>query len=129
MPYLQLEVIKHYPADTKKALAKKMGEVFSEIMHTNPMRITVSIRELGEGSIWRCSEGDPTPGALLMLDVRQGRSIAVRATLAKALIDVCTEMLSLEKHQLNIEFTQHSGDEMYHAIWGGFSDDWEPDEE
>jgi hypothetical protein len=27
-----------------------------------------------------------------------------------------------------VEFTQHSGDEMYHPLRGGLSLDWRPDE-
>jgi hypothetical protein len=34
----------------------------------------------------------------------------------------------LETNQLNIEFTQHTGDEMYHQRLGAFSADWTPDE-
>ena len=30
--------------------------------------------------------------------------------------------------RLNVEFTQHSGDEMYHPALGGYSPDWTPDE-
>jgi 5-carboxymethyl-2-hydroxymuconate isomerase len=63
-----------------------------------------------------------------MCDVRAGRSVEVRAELSKALIEVCNELLELEVNQLNIEFTQHTGDEMYHQWMGGFSDDWSPDE-
>jgi hypothetical protein len=33
-------------------------------------------------------------------------------------------MLGLETNELNIEFTQHAGDEMYHQRLGGFSADW-----
>jgi phenylpyruvate tautomerase PptA (4-oxalocrotonate tautomerase family) len=124
MPYLQLEVNNDYPISTKELLAKRMGEVYSTIMGADAKRITVSIRSLGLGSIWRCSETDPTPGAILMCDVRAGRSKEVRAELSKALISLINELLGLEANQLNIEFTQHTGDEMYHQRMGGFSADW-----
>ena len=29
---------------------------------------------------------------------------------------------------LNVEFTQHTGDEMYHTMYGGLSGDWDPGE-
>ncbi|WP_197684516.1 hypothetical protein [Mucilaginibacter mallensis] len=63
-----------------------------------------------------------------MCDIRVGRPVEVRVELSKALIEVCNEMLGLEVNMLNIEFTQHTGDEMYHQSMAGFSDDWSPEE-
>jgi phenylpyruvate tautomerase PptA (4-oxalocrotonate tautomerase family) len=129
MPYLQLEVNESYPTEKKKLLAQQLGETFSRIMEANVKRVTVSIRELGIGSVWRCTDGEPVPAPLLMCDIRRGRSPEKRAELAKALIAVCEETLGLKADLLNIEFTQHAGDEMYHPLMGGLSDDWTPDEE
>lgn len=129
MPYIQIEVTKHYPAETKKQLAKAIGEVYSKIMQASVKRITVTIRELGEGSIWRCSEEDPVPAAIMMCDIREGRSKETREILSKKLIEICNEILELEVNQLNIEFTQHSGDEMYHQWMGHLSKDWSADED
>jgi phenylpyruvate tautomerase PptA (4-oxalocrotonate tautomerase family) len=128
MPYLQLEVNEAYPIAIKKQLAKRMGEAYASIMKADVNRITVSIRSLEEGSVWRCSDSDPYPGALLMCDVRAGRSKEIRTVLSKALILICNELLELETNQLNIEFTQHTGDEMYHQRLDGFSADWTADE-
>ena len=36
------------------------------------------------------------------------------------------EILGLREDRLNVEFTQHSGDEMYHPALGGYSPEWEP---
>ena len=124
MPYLQIEVQKFYPTETKKRLAKELGAAYAEIMQATVERVTVTIRELGEGSIWRCSEGEPWPAAIMMLDVRAGRSPEVREALSKKFIEICNEILELETNQLNIEFTQHSGDEMYHQWMGHLSKDW-----
>jgi phenylpyruvate tautomerase PptA (4-oxalocrotonate tautomerase family) len=124
MPYLQIEVNKEYPVSTKKNLAKQMGEAYAEIMKADAGRITVSIKTLGEGSIWRCTNSKPIPGAILMCDVRSGRSKEVRAELSRSLIKICNEILGLKTNELNVEFTQHTGDEMYHQIMGDFSEDW-----
>lgn len=59
MPYIQIEVNKHYPTATKKQLAKTIGEVYSKIMQASVKRLTVTIREPGEGAVWRCREEDP----------------------------------------------------------------------
>ena len=128
MPYLQLEVIRSYPYATKKLLAKRIGEVYSKIMKADQNRITVSIRELGEGSLWRCGDGEPMPAAIMMCDIRKGRDALIRTELSRELIDMCNEVLGLETGQLNIEFTQHSGDEMYHQRLGSFSSEWTADE-
>ena len=93
-------------------------------------QISVAIRQLGEGGVWRCGEGDPRAAALLMCDIRRGRPAQQRAELARMPIHACQEIVGLREDSLNVEFTQHAGDEMYHPLYGGLSDDWkagEPD--
>lgn len=97
-------------------------------MQANVKRISIAIRELTGGGIWRCSEAEPYPAALLMCDIRRGRPAEQREHLAKALVDACVEILELRLDQINVEFTQHSGDEMYHPMLGGLSDDWQSGE-
>lgn len=123
MPYLQLDVNDHYPTAPKQLLAKRRGDIYAAIMQAEVKRITVAIRELGEGAVWRCGDGDPVPAALLMCDIRRGRDVETRAALAEALIACCMEVLGLE--MVNVEFTQHAGDEMYHPLLGGWSGEWE----
>jgi|SRR5579859_1173268 len=128
MPYLQIEVTKYYPTETKKRLARELGAAYSELMQTAVERVTVTIRELGEGAVWRCTKGEPWSVAVMMLDVRAGRSKETRELLTKRFIQICNEILELEVNQLNIEFTQHSGDEMYHQWMGHLSEDWKAGE-
>lgn len=128
MPYIQIEVTRSYPTATKQLLAKRIGEIYSVLMQADVRRITVTIHELGEGSVWRCAEGDPAPAAIMMCDIREGRPKETREELSKKLIEVCNDLLELEVNQLNIEFTQHSGDEMYHQWMGHLSGNWSPDE-
>lgn len=128
MPYLQLDVNSYYPLDVKQQLAKRLGSLYAQLMQADVRRITVTIRELGTGAVWRCSEDEPYPAALLMCDIRRGRPAEQRAELAKALIAACVEILHLRTDRLNVEFTQHDGDEMYHPMLGGLSKDWTPGE-
>jgi phenylpyruvate tautomerase PptA (4-oxalocrotonate tautomerase family) len=123
MPYLQLDVSQHYATDVKRALAKRMGEIYARMMQTTPNIVSVAIRELPEGSLWSCSDGDPDPGAVLMCDIRRGRTPEQRAELAQALIDACVETLGLRSDRLPVEFTQHAGDEMFRA-GRGWAADW-----
>lgn len=124
MPYLQLDLATRHDLAEKQHLARRFGEIYSEIMQADVKRITVAIRETGEGGVWRCSDGEPSPAALLMCDIRRGRPPEQRAKLAQALIDACVEILGLRVDRLNVEFTQHAGDEMYHPMLGGLSNDW-----
>ena len=127
MPYLQLDVPERYPPEVKRNLARRLGETYGRIMETSADRVTVAIRELPDGSLWHCSSEEPEPGAMLMCDIRQGRPAEQRAELALALIDACVEILGLRRDQLPVDFTQHSGTEMFRAS-RGWSRDWTADE-
>lgn len=130
MPYLQLDVNSSYSVADKKRLAAKMCQTYSLMMEVDIRRISVAIRELGEGGVWRITEvgGEPELVSLMMLDIRRGRPAALRMEVAKALCAHCVEILGLSEDRLNVEFTQHDGDEMYHPSLGGFSPDWQPGE-
>lgn len=130
MPYLQLDVTGHYSTSTKQSVATRMSETYAAMMSVDIRRISVAIRELGEGGVWRIEEAgaQPVPVSALMLDIRAGRPLEQRLRVAQALCDICVEVLGLGRDHLNVEFTQHTGDEMYHPALGGFSPDWTPEE-
>jgi phenylpyruvate tautomerase PptA (4-oxalocrotonate tautomerase family) len=128
MPYLQLDVCSAFSADDKKRLAKKLCETYAATMAVDIRRISVAIREVGEGGMWRTIDGEPEPVSVLMCDIRQGRTAEHRLTLAKQLVADCVSTLGLREDRLNVEFTQHSGDEMYHPTLGGYSPEWSADE-
>jgi phenylpyruvate tautomerase PptA (4-oxalocrotonate tautomerase family) len=130
MPYLQLDVNDRYTVADKRLLAAKMSETYARMMSVDIRRISVAIRELGDGGVWRIAEtdSDPVPVSVMMLDIRHGRPPELRMEVAKALCRHCVEILGLAEDRLNVEFTQHSGDEMYHPALGGYSPEWEPGE-
>ena len=130
MPYLQLDVTGTHSVASKKRLAAQMSQTYAEMMSVDIRRISVAIRELGEGGVWRIPEagGEPVPVSVMMLDIRKGRSAELRMEVAKALCAHCVAILGLREDRLNVEFTQHSGDEMYHPALGGYSPGWSPDE-
>ncbi|KXU84633.1 tautomerase [Caballeronia megalochromosomata] len=128
MPYLQLDVNDTYSVEAKKALAQKMASTYADMMKVDIRRISIAIREVGEGGVWRIVDGEPVPVAVLMCDIRRGRTPELRMQVAKALCGACIEILGLREDRLNVEFTQHSGDEMYHPTLGGYSPDWSEDE-
>ena len=126
MPSLQLDLPLTMDVDAKRALAKEIGAVYAEVMDVPAAFITVTVHDLGPGGVWRCGDGEPEPAGLVMCDVRAGRPAATRADLARRIVDVCARHCGLAEDRLKVEFTQHSGDEMYHPQLGGFAPDWRP---
>jgi phenylpyruvate tautomerase PptA (4-oxalocrotonate tautomerase family) len=130
MPYLQLDVTDHYPPKDKRRLAREMSETYAAMMSVDIRRISVAIRELGDGGLWRTVQAgaDPESVSVMMLDIRRGRPPELRMAVAKALCAHAIDILGLREDRLNVEFTQHSGDEMYHPTLGGFSPEWQVEE-
>ena len=72
MPYLQLDIPRSYPPEIKCALAGELGTIYAMVMETKAEKVVVSVRELSEGSMWRC--GNPCVSAsVLKCDIRRGR--------------------------------------------------------
>ena len=128
MPYLQLDVNGRFAADVKQRLAHRMADDYAAMMSVDIRRISVAIRECGDGAVWRVVDGEAVPVSVLMLDIRRGRPAELRMEVAKRLIADCVEILGLSEDRLNVEFTQHAGDEMYHPTLGGYSPEWSADE-
>jgi hypothetical protein len=129
MPYLQLDVDGPYPPERKRALAWQLCERYAALMKVDVRRVSVAIRECGAGAVWRIVDGEPVAAAVLMLDIRRGRPSELRMQLAQALIADCVTGLGLREDRLNVEFTQHAGDEMYHPTLGGYSPQWSAQEQ
>lgn len=128
MPSLQFDLPLHLDVDLKRSLARQIGSVYAEVMRVRAGLVTVSIHDLGAGGVWRCTDDEPEPAALVMCDVRSGRSTETRALLARRIVEVCAAVCALAEHRIKVEFTQHSGDEMFHPHLGGFNADWHPGE-
>lgn len=122
MPYLQLDVPRHYSSESKRRFARRIGSAYAEIMQTTPNKVAVAIRELGDGGLWRCGDEQPEPAAVFSCDIRSGRPPAQRARLAEAIVAICVEDLGLTASQLSVEFTQHPGDEIFRPGRGLVSD-------
>ena len=134
MPHLQLDVGAKYPVAVKRDLAQRLGHLYAEIMQTTPDIVDITIRDLGEGSVWRSGFLAPAPTAVLSCAIRRGRPPEQRARLADALHTACVEALGLDPEHLAVEFTQHAGDEIYGKLFvdgvltGSLGRDWTPDE-
>jgi phenylpyruvate tautomerase PptA (4-oxalocrotonate tautomerase family) len=124
MPSLTLDAPALYSAEQKRAFADRLGAIYAEVMQTELETITVVVHDHGKGAVWRCSAAGPVPAALLMCDIRRGRSPEVREQLCRRMLVVCEEVLGIDPATLTIEFTQHAGDEMFHPHLGGFNREW-----
>ncbi len=124
MPYLQLDMSSYCSIEDKKRLARKLCDTYSSIMRVDIRRISIAIRELGDGGVWRTIDGELKPASVLKCDIRRGRPAKLRLEVAKALCKDCIDVLGLSEDCLNVEFTQHAGDEMYHPSLGGYSPEW-----
>ena len=68
MPYLQLDVNESYPIESKKELALRMSRTYASMMSVDIRRITVAVRELGPGTVWRIPEADAEPVPVALAD-------------------------------------------------------------
>ena len=126
MPYLQLDISRSYSSAVKRALAAELGAIYAAIMETKAEKVVVAVRELGEGSMWRCGDRC-VPASVLKCDIRRGRPPELRARLAERLVDACARLLDLTPEYLTVEFTQHPGDDFYRP-GTGLVPDWSPAE-
>jgi phenylpyruvate tautomerase PptA (4-oxalocrotonate tautomerase family) len=128
MPYLQFDLPAVYAAEQKRRLAERVGRVYSSVMQTTPRIVKVAFRELGADNLFRCEdEASPRPVVVIMCDIRRGRPAAQRQALAAALVAACSEELGTPVECIEVEFTQHPGDEMYRD--GALAADWEPSDQ
>jgi phenylpyruvate tautomerase PptA (4-oxalocrotonate tautomerase family) len=124
MPYLHFDLPAAYPAEVKRVLAARLGALYAEIMQTTPRIVKVSFRELGEDGLFRCGapDGGVEPVVVGQCDIRRGRPVEQRLALANAIVGACAEALGVPTSMIELEFTQHTGDEMFRH--GAFAQDW-----
>jgi phenylpyruvate tautomerase PptA (4-oxalocrotonate tautomerase family) len=128
MPYLHFDLPGSYPAETKRTLAIRLGREYAAIMQTSPAIVKVGFRELGPDNLFRCGApgGGAEPVAVGQCDIRRGRPLEQRDSLAAALVAAVAEILGVDPASVELEFTQHAGDEMYRR--GAFAADWSAEE-
>lgn len=126
MPYLQLDLPDRYPAEAKRAAASRLCRLYSEVMQTQSWRPNVGIRELGPDSLFREGRDGVEPIAMVLVEIRRGRSVDDRLRLAHGIVDICVDVFALPRERVMIEFTLHDGDEIYRE--GKWVGDWTPAE-
>jgi phenylpyruvate tautomerase PptA (4-oxalocrotonate tautomerase family) len=127
MPYLHLDLpLAVAPADRAR-IARHLASLYAEVMETNPERVTVAFRELGENGVVRTtSSGEIEPVVMVNCDIRRGRPAEQRERLGAAVAALLEEELGWPPARTVLEFTQHHGDEVWRE--SGLSADWSPAE-
>ena len=127
MPYLHLDLPLAVAAADRADIAARLARTYADVMETNPERVTVAFRELGENGVVRLgSDGALETVVMVNCDIRRGRANEQRERLGDAVAAVLEEALDWPRERTMLEFTQHPGDEMWRST--GLGTDWTPDE-
>jgi phenylpyruvate tautomerase PptA (4-oxalocrotonate tautomerase family) len=127
MPFLHLDLPLAVAAADRRRIAARLARLYAEVMQTNPERVTVAFRELGESGVVRLGAGgEVEPVLVVQCDIRRGRPPAQRQQLGAAVAAVLSEELGWPPERTILEFTQHAGDEFWRV--GGLGTDWTPAE-
>src|SRR5919197_3811365 len=124
MPYLHLDLpVDPIAPGERAAIAGRLARVYADVIETNPERVTVAIRALGENGVLRtAADGSPEPVVMVQADIRRGRPPEQRARLGEAIAELLGEVLDWPAGRVVVEFTQHAGDEFWRE--GGLGTDW-----
>jgi phenylpyruvate tautomerase PptA (4-oxalocrotonate tautomerase family) len=127
MPYLHLDLPLSVAPRDRAEIAGRLARLYATVMETNPERVTVAFRELGENGVLRIgSDGSPETVVMVQADIRRGRPAEQRERLGEAVAELLGEALGCSASRIVIEFTQHAGDEFWRE--GGLGADWSPSE-
>jgi phenylpyruvate tautomerase PptA (4-oxalocrotonate tautomerase family) len=120
MPYLHLDLAHHYPSETKRELATRLGHLYAEVMQTQLWRPNVGITELGENNLFHLGADGLVSITMVLVEIRRGRSLDLRLELGRRIVDICAEVLGVPKRTVLVEFTVHADDEMLRdGDWAG----------
>jgi phenylpyruvate tautomerase PptA (4-oxalocrotonate tautomerase family) len=125
VPFLHLDVPLAVPTADRCRIAERLARLYAEVMQTSPERVTVAIRELGDGGVLRLGPGgEMEPVAMVQCDIRRGRPPEQRERLGAAVAALLAEELGWPPERTILEFTQHPGDEVWRST--GLGTDWSP---
>ena len=127
MPHLSFEINRHIPDATKVVLAKRVRQLFAEVMDTGTDHISISIHDCGTYDLSLGRVRQPEKGiALVDADIRKGRTLDQRRTLALGFIKLLQELLQIPPEHVYITFTQHPGEDFH--LSDRVLADWQQDE-
>ena len=127
MPYLHLDLpLAVAPAD-RAEIAAGLAHAYARVMETNPERVTVAFRELGENGVVRIGpDGALETVVMVNCDVRRGRPPEQRERLGDTVAALLEDALHWPRRRTILEFTEHAGDDVWRST--GLGSDWSPAE-
>jgi phenylpyruvate tautomerase PptA (4-oxalocrotonate tautomerase family) len=127
MPYLHLDLPVALAREQRADLAVRLAHVYADVMQTNPERVTVGFRELGDNGVVRIGpDGDLETVVMVNCDVRRGRPPEQRKALGDSVADLLEAELDWPRRRTILEFTEHAGNEVWRST--GLGNDWSPAE-
>jgi phenylpyruvate tautomerase PptA (4-oxalocrotonate tautomerase family) len=127
MPYIHLDLPLIVAAEDRARVAGRLARLYAEVMETDPQRVTIAFRELGENGVVRTgADGAVEPVVVVQCDIRRGRPPRQRESLGAAIAALLEDELGWPPARTIVEFTQHAGEEFWRE--GGLGTDWTPAE-
>jgi phenylpyruvate tautomerase PptA (4-oxalocrotonate tautomerase family) len=112
MPYIHVDVSRTYAPNVKHELATRLCKLYAEVMQTQSWRPNVGIAELGEDNLFHLAPDGLEPITMVSVYYREGRPLENRLTLARKIVDICVDVLTVPRKRVMIEFTARSGDQI-----------------
>jgi phenylpyruvate tautomerase PptA (4-oxalocrotonate tautomerase family) len=114
MPHLQFEINQNITDETKISLAEQVRQLFSDVMDTGTDHISISIREFNTYNLSIGRVKEPEKGiALVNADIRQGRSMEQRRSLALGFMDLLNRILNIPGEHIYVTLTEHKGEDFH----------------
>lgn len=128
MPHLSFEINREIQDATKVAFAKRVRQLFADVMDTGTDHISISIHQCSTHDISIGRVKDPEKGiAIVDADLRQGRTPEQRRNLALGFIGLLQELMNIPPEHIYITFTQHPGEDFH--LSERILADWQKDED
>jgi phenylpyruvate tautomerase PptA (4-oxalocrotonate tautomerase family) len=123
MPHLQFEINQNITDEAKISIAEQARQLFSDVMDTGTDHISISIREFNTYNLSIGRVKEPQKGvALVNADIREGRTMEQRRSLALGFMDLLYRILDIPREHMYVTLTEHKGEdfhlhERYLANW------------
>jgi phenylpyruvate tautomerase PptA (4-oxalocrotonate tautomerase family) len=114
MPHLQFEINQIITGEVKISIAEQVRQLFADVMDTGTDHISVSIREFDTYNLSIGRVKEPEKGiALVNADIREGRTIEQRRSLALGFMDLLNKDLKIPREHIYVTLTEHKGEDFH----------------
>lgn len=114
MPHLQFDINRTLNDADKVSFAEQVRQLFATVMDTGTDHISISIREFGTHNLSIGRVKHPEKGvALVNADIRQGRTMEQRRTLALGFMDLLHDTWKIPKEHMYVTLTEHKGEDFH----------------